>query len=266
MAETGEQWWWKLFQQPSLASLSMLPNVLDFTAGRDFWPKANLRALDAGNWIMGNWEGEWEQTKNSRARLRLCELALRQGGPILELAAGAGGGNLAPLLHLSPQARLLVNDLEIRLLTRWASFLADRGCGRNTVFAAFDACDMPLRGGSLGCISAVGGLSSLLGSGRAALCECSRILWPGGKLLVGEMALSSDSLASLPDELRRNWAGLPWLLGEGECTLTAAGFTIEHHWVEGGRRLQRQGDGLAEEAEQFGLELVVEYHYWVASR
>lgn len=266
MAESEQQWWRKLVRQSCLPAASGVPSVLDFTAGADLWPKANLRALDAGNWILANWEGEWEQTRNSQARLRLCQLALQQGGPILELAAGAGGGNLVPLLHLSPHAELMVNDLESRLLTRWAAFLADRGLGQHTVFAAFDACDMPLRDGSLACISAVGGFGSLLGSGQAALCECARTLRPSGKLMISELVFSNESLAALPAELRQNWATFPWLLGRGEWLLTAAGFTIDQHWVEGGRRLDQQHDGLAEEAERFGLALAVEYHYWVASK
>lgn len=261
-----EQWWRQLFQDPDLPTLLQTPNVFDFTAGADFWPKASLRALDAGSWIASSWENEWKQTQASQARLRLCRMALQQGAPILELAAGAGGGNLAPLLHLSPQARLLVNDLESRLLTRWASFLADLRLGQNAVFAAFDACEMPLRDASLGCISAIGGFGSLLGSQIAALRECARTLKPGGRLLIGEMVLSGDSLSSLPTALRQSWEGMPWLLGQGELALNEAGFSLDEHWVEGGRRLDGQHDGLAEEAGRFGLALAVEYHYLVASR
>lgn len=266
MADSRKQWWQEVFRRPDLSALQVGPHVFDFTAGADFWPKANLRALDAGNWIAGNWEGEWEHAQGSQARLRLCQLALQQGGPILELAAGAGGGNLSPLLHLSPQAAVIVNDLESRLLTRWASLLADREFGCDAVYAAFDACDMPLADATLGCISSVGGLSSLLGSEGAALRECARTLQPDGKLLISELVLTRDSLTSLPDELRRNWAGLRWLLDEGEQSLAAAGFSIEHHFVEGGRRLDAERDGLAEEAARYGLTLAVEYHYLVASK
>jgi SAM-dependent methyltransferase len=245
------RWWQGELLQGERTVARVSDGVIDFTFGADFWPKAQLRALDQHQSIANNWRGEWAHTLCSAARQRLCELAMEAGGPILELAAGPGGGNLSPLLHHSPEATIIVNDLESRLLTRWQSWLSDNHLGSNVVFAAFDACQMPLRDSQIACISGVGALGSLLGDNLQALKECRRVLQPHGWLLLSEMVLTPMSLASLPDGLRSNWSNLAWLMGRGHQLLQQAGFCIREHHVEAGRPLTLDQDGLAEEAAEY---------------
>lgn len=257
-------WWNGEMLLPTRPLAETVEGVIDYTFGADFWPRAHLRELDQNGIIAANWQGEWEHTKRSVARQRLCQLALETGGPVLELAAGPGGGNLSPLLHLSPGANIIVNDLERRLLIRWRDFFQQNHLGQNVVFAAFDACQMPLADGQIACVSAVGGFSSLLGDSLQALRECKRVLQPNGWLLLSELVLTPDSLDKLPDSLLNSWSNLEWLLLRGPELLRQAGFRVCGHHIETGRSLTIGLDGLAEEAAMHGLTLAVDGHYLAA--
>ncbi|MGI6627831.1 MAG: hypothetical protein ACOX4K_05730 [Bacillota bacterium] len=89
--------------------------VIHFTTGRT-WPKLRLAELRERGWIRHNWSNEWEHARNTPARTRICEQALKTGGPILDIASGPGGGNLSPLLHMDPGVPLIINDIEPEIL------------------------------------------------------------------------------------------------------------------------------------------------------
>ncbi len=131
--------------------------------------------------------------------MKLCEIALTAGGLVLEIAAGPDGGNLSPLLHMSPSLPIIVNDIEPRVLELWHDYLAEVLPQNKVWFAAFDAAFMPLRDNAVACASSCGGLGSIAGNRDSAICETFRVVRPGGYLIALEMAFTEETLRSLPE-------------------------------------------------------------------
>ena len=219
--------------------------------------------LDDEDWITRNWQLEREHALLHPARQRICQAGVGTGGPILEIAAGPGGGNLSPLLHLAPDIKIIVNDLELGIVNRWHSFL-----GRhhpNVAYAAFDASKMPLKDDSMGCVSSRGGISNCCGDSSVVLSECARVLRPGGLLVLYEMCLSSRTVASLPQALRQAWVVSQWVYGEWAELLTRHGFALLYDDVAEITTVSPDQSALAYDAAQFGVELEIEFRAVIAT-
>jgi ubiquinone/menaquinone biosynthesis C-methylase UbiE len=256
----GGRWWeGELVDQVGQSKATVTQGVIDFTGGADFWPLSHLRQLDQANWLRQNWRQAWQQAQDTPVWLETCRQALTAPGPLLELAAGPGGGNLSPFLHLDPERQLLVNDLEPRLLSRWSTFLDGELPKHRVIFTAFDLTKMPLADVSLGCISAVGGLGSIQGDPQAALNECVRVLRPGGLLAVIELSLTAATVARLPAELQALWSNSPWLLGRWPQLLERAGLTVISDRTIAAPL--SPVDGLWQDAAYFGVKLETLRHY-----
>jgi SAM-dependent methyltransferase len=211
--------------------------VIDFTSGHT-WSESRLARLREQDRIRRNWFNEWEHARSLPARTRICERALQTGGPILELAAGPGGGNLSPLLHMDPGVPLIVNDIEPALLHMWREFLEEQlGYTVHTVdtvspnrvneitsvsgpssakdtftaidpfnlcLVAFDACrEWPVLDGAIACVSSMVGLSHLEGTADKVLFQLARVLKPGGILVGIEIQFTQDTIMRVPDELKQ---------------------------------------------------------------
>ncbi|KAF0194533.1 MAG: hypothetical protein FD169_1737 [Bacillota bacterium] len=244
---------------------ALCPNaqgVLDFTGGEQLWSSIDLRMLDDEDWIARNWQLEREHALHQPARQRICEAAISTGGPILEIAAGPGGGNLSPLLHLEPEIKIIVNDLEFRIVERWQHFLGDRYS--NVAFAAFDASMIPLKDNSMGCVSSRGGISNCRGDSNAVLSECARVLRPGGLLVLYEMCLSPRTVASLPQVLREAWVVSPWVYGDWGDLLTRHSLALLSEDVAERTTVSPEESALAYDAAQFGVVLEIEFRAVIA--
>ncbi len=262
-----ERWWTGELLDRSGELIALVRNgVIDFTLGNDFWPKRNLRELDATYAIEGNWQSEWQHMLAHPARAELCQTALASGGTVLELAAGPGGGNLSPLLHLNPDVRLVVNDLESRVLHRWQTFISGEMRVRNTLFVAFDAVDMPIRDASIACISSAGGLSNVRGDLGRLLRECARVLKPAGKVIAYELVISPETVRRLPEELQQLWSVNPWLVNRWEEQFATAGLRMVSRQVAETRRLDPVQHGLAIDASAYGVDVISEMHCIIAEK
>ena len=219
-------------------SLKRHTGVLDMTRGREYWSPRELTRLDEEGWLRHNWEAEWKHAEETPARKSVIKALLSTGGPVLELAAGPGGGNLAPMLRGSDNIRLIVNDLESRLLYRWRAFLKEQGMLHRVAFLACDAAALPLADASVAAVSSRGGISNAMGTHRDILAECARVLKPGGVVGTYELSLSERTLHNLPTALRetreynaflyRDWSAL--LLGTGlklESVAVGETFTMD---------------------------------------
>lgn len=249
-----------------LEAQALCPNtqgVFDFARGEELWLSQDLRMLDDEDWIARNWQLEWEHTVRHPARQRICEAAVGTGGPILEIAAGPGGGNLSPLLKLAPDTKIIVNDLELRIVERWHSFLGDRY--PNVAYAAFDASKITLQNDSMGCVSSRGGISNCRADSGVVLSECARVLRPGGLLVLYEMCLSPRTVASLPQALRDAWVVSPWVYGEWAELLTRHGFALLLDDVAEITTVSPDQSALAYDAAQFGVELEIEFRAVIAT-
>jgi len=257
-----QPWFNDLVNLATRAFGSSEEGTLDFSCGEELWSSRDLRMLDEEGWIGRNWHAEWEHTLANPLRKQLCQAAIKADGPIMELAAGAGGGNLSPLLHLAPQAKVIVNDLEGRIVERWQSFLG--GKYPNVVFAAFDACSIPFKDGSLGCVSSRGGISNCRGSSELVLGECARVLRPDGLLVIYELCLSPQTVAKLPQGLRTAWAFNPWLYGDWSSLLKASGFAVLDDKVAERKIVSPQESAIAYDASQFGIEIEIVFRGVIA--
>ena len=232
------------------------------------WPSALIESLARDGWIPRNWVSGWEHARNSPEWMELCRIAVSTRGPILEVAAGPGGGNLSPLLHLDPSVPIVVNDIEPRILALWRDHLATASPGSNVVFAAFDAASCPLLSDSVACVSSTGGLGNIEGNKESAIAEAFRVLRPGGTLVALEMGFCRETLSSMPQDLLALWKDNPMVNPEGwPQVLREKGFEIVRDTVSGGRRRLRPDDsGMAALAAKYGATLNVEYHHIVARK
>lgn len=263
----GRRWWnGRLLGQAGRTIALVRNGVVDFTLAEDFWPKRNLRELDEHDSISFNWQNEWKHVQDNQSRAELCHIALNTGGPILELAAGPGGGNLSPLLHLDPGVSIMVNDLESRVLHRWQQFISGEMPTAHVLFAAFDAVAMPLRDDSVACMSSAGGLGNIRGDIQQLLRECRRVLRPQGKIVAYELAVSPSTVKQLPEELHSLWRVNPWLVDSWLESFADAGLSISRNEVCRSYRLEPQHSGLATDATAYGIEVIAEMRCLVAEK
>lgn len=238
---------------------------LDFH-GEELWPEEKIRPNEE-QWVPQSWDHEWAcATGRYRYRLDLCRAALALGEPIVELAAGPGGGQLAPFLRLYPRAPVVANDIDWRILRGWRRFLAKQLPDHGAEFAAFDIRRMPFGDRTAACFSSCGGITNVPGSGQV-LAECVRCLIPGGLLLAQETGLTADSRECLPEGLRRQVDyHSPYISRGWRALLEEASFRVEQFSLAGEREMDPEQDGLAHDAARFGVRLRMEFMYFVARR
>ncbi len=240
--------------------------VLDYTGGKELWSVQDLRRLDEQGILGQNWKAQWEYALSHPAYLELCKEIVATGGPVLEVAAGPGGGNLSPIKHLGPETPLILNDYEYRLLKRWSHYMRVEHPELPVTYAAFDICSMPLADGSMACVSSAGGISNVLGSHQEVIRECARVLRPGGILGAMELVLTERCLASLPAGLVKAMAYHPWLFGEWVPLFQDAGMTIVSDIAVEQRFMDPRTSALALDASSFGATLEVEYRCILAKK
>jgi len=184
-----------------------------------------------------------------------CDAMASGDGPILEIAAGPGGGNMPGILHRNADAMLLVNDSSPGVLSLWRQFLAERGLGANTCLAAFDATEMPVRNDVVAAISNVAGFGNIdrEGGTEMAVQEACRALRPGGRVYSFELMVHPEDLCNMPLELRRRLSHAP-LAGGIADALKANGLCIEMRKVSFCRMADPAQDGVAELALKYGIE------------
>ncbi|MGE5561141.1 MAG: class I SAM-dependent methyltransferase [Chloroflexota bacterium] len=239
--------------------------IVDFV-GRSIWPDdaldsfggwAGVERLLAANWNKGI-PAEWFTAATREALTG--ELGL-----IVELAAGPGGGNLPWLLRLSPQARVLVNDIERRIVAGWQRFLAG-GAGPNASFAVFDGLLPPLRDGAVDWVSTAAGFSEMSGGDddpsavsakrEQAVRQAFRILRPGGRLVAVETILGLPGGQQMPVPAVTAPLGQV-LLGQRpwDETLTRAGFIVDRCELVFSRLLGADESDLQAEADRYSMQL-----------
>lgn len=207
-------------------SLKRYGRVVDLTRGQQYWHPLELERMDREGWIERNWDGEWNHAQLHPTRRALVDRLLSTGGPILELAAGAGGGNLAPMLRANESVRVIVNDLDRRVLDRWNAFVKEQGLLPRVAFLACDASLLPLSNGSVTAVSSRGGISNAMGRHRDILMECARVLKPQGIVGTYELSLSERTLHNLPVALRESWVYNAFLYRDWSALAAGTGLTV----------------------------------------
>lgn len=113
--------------------------------------------------------------------------AVRPGERVLDLAGGTG--DLAAILARDAGAdgRVVLADINARMLARGRARLADAGVVGNLDIAQVDAEALPFADGRFDCVTVGFGLRNVTDK-AAALAEMRRVLAPGGRALVLEFS------------------------------------------------------------------------------
>lgn len=117
------------------------------------------------------------------------------------MASGHAGGFVPRILHLNPDAKILMDDLGLGVLQEWQRFLLDKGMP-NVSFALFDAKRMPLRSNSIDMVSEIDGFVEIRGS-EVAIGEAYRVLKAGGSLFSFDSVAEKEDLMELPKEVSK---------------------------------------------------------------
>jgi len=228
--------------------------VVSFTRA-DNWDSDTINRFRKERLVERNWQSAVSRASQPPSAT-FCDAMASGRGPILEVAAGPGGGNMPGILHRNADAMLLVNDSSDGVLSLWQQFFDEEGVGSNVCFAAFDATKMPIAANAIAAISNVGGFGNIdiEGGPEMAVQEVSRVLRPGGRVYSFELMISPEDLRNMPAELRRRLSHVPLAGGIGPA-LEANGLSIEVRQVSYCRMADPEQDGIAKLAQGHGVKL-----------
>jgi ubiquinone/menaquinone biosynthesis C-methylase UbiE len=211
--------------------------------------------------IPQNWEASLRNWGPSSKQYEWVQRIVKQGGRILEIACGPGGGFLPLILDLDPKAQLLANDIGGWILVEWKKFNDKKGLWANASFAQFDVNQCPLRSDCFDCVDSAGGFSNIE-KNHLALAEIYRVLKPGGRLFMSDADADPSSFEQLPDAEQEAWLKRFPQQGKGyEETVLETGFEILQMEQTGKTPLQPHESVLAEMTTKYGITMYLRgYH------
>jgi demethylmenaquinone methyltransferase/2-methoxy-6-polyprenyl-1,4-benzoquinol methylase len=139
-------------------------------------------------------------------RFAVDRCLLRSGDRVLDVAGGSGDLAAALADRVGPQGEVWLTDINPAMLAVGRDRLANRGLLLPT--AQCDAERLPFPDGYFDCVTVGFGLRNMTHKDRA-LAEMTRVLRPGGRLLVLEFSRVWEPLAPAYDQYSFNV--LPWL-------------------------------------------------------
>lgn len=120
-------------------------------------------------------------------RFTLMRAGTRPGERVLDLATGSGDLALGHARRLRGRGRLVASDINARMLARGRDRLIDAGPGLAIDYVQADAQALPFAERTFHCLTIGFGLRNVTDQKRA-LAEMTRVLRPGGRLVVLEFS------------------------------------------------------------------------------
>ncbi|MGE4657879.1 MAG: bifunctional demethylmenaquinone methyltransferase/2-methoxy-6-polyprenyl-1,4-benzoquinol methylase UbiE [Gammaproteobacteria bacterium] len=120
-------------------------------------------------------------------RFVVAKSGLRSGQQALDVAAGSGDISLGLLRRVGPTGRVIVTDINAKMLRRGRDRLINAGMVGNVEYAESDAENLPFKAKVFNCVTIGFGLRNLTDKGLA-LRSMWRVLKPGGRVLVLEFS------------------------------------------------------------------------------
>ncbi len=117
----------------------------------------------------------------------LTKTGLKLGQSALDVAAGSGDLALGLARRVGPGGRVVVTDVNARMLERGRDRLLDAGVGSAAQYVIADAEALPFGPGCFDCVTIGFGLRNVTDK-AAALGSAYRVLRPGGRVLVLEFS------------------------------------------------------------------------------
>jgi demethylmenaquinone methyltransferase/2-methoxy-6-polyprenyl-1,4-benzoquinol methylase len=120
-------------------------------------------------------------------RFAIAQTGLRKGQAALDVAAGSGDLSALLARRVGPTGRVVVSDINARMLAHGRDRLLDRGVVGNVAFVEADAEALPFVSRTFHCVTIGFGLRNVTDK-AAALASMFRVLKPGGRLVVLEFS------------------------------------------------------------------------------
>jgi demethylmenaquinone methyltransferase/2-methoxy-6-polyprenyl-1,4-benzoquinol methylase len=128
-------------------------------------------------------------------RLTLERAAVRRGHHVLDIAGGTGDLALKFARKVSPTGRVVLADINQSMLKVGRDKLLDQGVGGNVAYVQANAECLPFPDNSFDCITIAFGLRNVTDK-DAALRSMTRVLKPGGRVLILEFSKPANALLS----------------------------------------------------------------------
>jgi demethylmenaquinone methyltransferase/2-methoxy-6-polyprenyl-1,4-benzoquinol methylase len=120
-------------------------------------------------------------------RFAVAQTGLKNGQAALDVAAGSGDLSALLARRVGAAGRVVVTDINARMLAHGRDRLLDRGVVGNVAFVEADAEALPFRSSTFHCVTIGFGLRNVTDQ-AAALASMYRVLKPGGRLVVLEFS------------------------------------------------------------------------------
>jgi demethylmenaquinone methyltransferase/2-methoxy-6-polyprenyl-1,4-benzoquinol methylase len=120
-------------------------------------------------------------------RFTVAQSGLKKGQHALDVAAGSGDLSVGLARRVGAKGRVIVTDVNQRMLERGRDRLLDAGLVGNVAFVQADAEALPFKAATFHCVAIGFGLRNVTDK-SAALKSMYRVLKPGGRLLVLEFS------------------------------------------------------------------------------
>jgi demethylmenaquinone methyltransferase/2-methoxy-6-polyprenyl-1,4-benzoquinol methylase len=128
-------------------------------------------------------------------RLTIERSGVRPGHSVLDIAGGTGDLTLAFSRRVGPRGRVVLADINESMLRVGRDKLIDKGVGGNVEYVQANAECLPFPDNTFDCITIAVGLRNVTDK-AAALASMTRVLKPGGRLLVLEFSKPVNPLFS----------------------------------------------------------------------
>ena len=120
-------------------------------------------------------------------RFAVAQTGLRKGQAALDVAAGSGDLSALLARRVGATGRVVVTDINARMLAHGRDRLLDRGVVGNVAFVEADAEALPFASSTFHCVTIGFGLRNVTDK-AGALASMYRVLKPGGRLVVLEFS------------------------------------------------------------------------------
>lgn len=117
----------------------------------------------------------------------IAQSGIRPGQQVLDVAGGTGDLTLAFLKKVGSTGKVILSDINEKMLQQGRNRLLDKGIIENIAFVQADAENLPFHDNQFDCVSISFGLRNVTDKQRA-LHSMYKILKPGGKCLILEFS------------------------------------------------------------------------------
>ena len=127
--------------------------------------------------------------------LALARSGVREGPRVLDVAAGSGDMTMRFARQVGTSGQVVMTDINASMLACGRSRLLNEGLGVNVQMLLADAESLPFSDGQFDCVAIAFGLRNVTRIPKA-LASMSRMLKPGGRLVILEFSTPTSTLLS----------------------------------------------------------------------